>query len=314
VSARANNQAVGAHTRVSHVPILGRIANNIAIREANARNPQTNAMAMQRITQQVSSQLEQEAASQFANASKELQTKTYGPLRKYNLYPDVMQLSTTASELNLSSRLMDADEIGGSQSAPIAAVPSTGLVAQIHESLLTHAFDRLGLNGQEMTEDQVRELLESRLSEILGRPVSIPKPQNAAPEEEQAANTLVFDQNDPVRFTITDGVVTLIIRAGLKRNNGEDIPTQIISVPFTPTLQGDKIVLTRGNVGVKPVTRPPNVSAQVARAQIMRQKIQSALPEQTVDATFEIEQQNKTVKLTLIELIAQGGWLTLSFQ
>jgi hypothetical protein len=117
-----------------------------------------------------------------------------------------------------------------------------------------------------------------------------------------------------VRFTIIDGVVTLIIRAGLKRNNGEDIPTQIISVPFTPTLQGDKIVLTRGNVGVKPVSRPPNVSAQVARAQIMRQKIQSALPEQTVNATFEIEQQNKTVKLTLVELIAQGGWLTLSFE
>ncbi|WP_139228169.1 hypothetical protein [Planctomicrobium piriforme] len=314
VSARANNQTVGATTKFSHVPILGRVANSIAIREANSRSPQTNAMAVQRIKEQVSTQLEKEAGEQFANASKQLQTKTYGPLRKYNLYPDVMTLSTTDSEMRFSSRLMDPDEIAGSTSAPIASLPANGMVAQVHESLLSHAFDRLGLNGKTMTEDEVRVLLESRLTEILGRPVEIPKPQNAAPEAEQQANTFVFDEKDPVRFTIDNGVVTLFIRAGLKRANGDDIPTQIISVPFTPTLQGDKILLTRGNVGVKPVVRPPNVTAQVARAQVMRQKIQTALPEQTVNAVFEVEQKGKVIKLAIVDLTAQGGWLVLALK
>ncbi len=312
ISAYANNQTVGARTKFSHVPLFGRMADRIAVRRANELRPQTNALAVQKIRNQVSAELEREAAEQFANASKQLQTKTYGPLRKYNLYPDVMALSTTDSELRFWGRLMGEKEIGGSVAIPVANVPSNGLVAQIHESLLSHAFDRLGLNGQTMTEDQVRELLESRLSEILDRKVEIPKPAGQPDAEEQSANVLVFAEEDPVRFTIENGIVTLFIRAGLKRENGEDIPTQIISVPFQPTLQGDKIVLTRGNVGVKPVVRPPSVAAQVARAQVMRQKIQSALPEQSIDRTMEVRtQNNKIVKLTISDLTAEGGWLVL---
>jgi len=315
ISAYANNQTVGATTRFSRIPIFGRVANKIAIRKANELRPQTNAMAVQKITEQVSQELEREAAEQFANASKQLQTKTYGPLRKYNLYPDVMALSTTDSELRLWSRLMDSGEIAGSQAIPVASIPSGGMVAQIHESLLTHAFDRLGLNGKTMTEDEVRQLLESRLTEILGRQVEIPKPEGQADAAEQAANTLVFAEEDPVRFTIDGGVVTIFVRAGLKRDNGDDIPTQIISVPFTPSLDGDKIVLSRGNVGVKPVSRPSSVAAQVTRAQIMRQKIQSALPEQSIDRSLKVTTSNhKVVTISVDDLIAEGGWLVLTIK
>jgi len=315
VSAYANNQTVGATTRFSRLPILGRVATNIAIRKANELRPQTNALAVQKIRQQVSAELEREANEQFANASKQLQTKTYGPLRKYDLYPDVLALSTTSSELRLWSRLMGSGEIAGSQAVPIAAVPSDGLVAQIHESLLSHAFDRLGLNGKTMTEDEVRQLLESRLSEILDRKVEIPKPAGQADAAEQAANTLVFAEEDPVRFTINGGEVTLFIRAGLKRDNGDDIPTQVISVPFHPSLQGDKIVLTRGNVGVKPVDRPSSVAAQVTRAQVMRQKIQSALPEQSFDRSMKVTTpSNKEIVLSVTDLVAEGGWLVLTLK
>jgi len=314
VSAYANNQTVGATTRFSRLPILGRVATNIAIRKANELRPQTNALAVQKIRDQVSEELEREADEQFANASKQLQTKTYGPLRKYNLYPDVMALSTTNHELRMWSRLMGDGEIAGSQAIPIASIPSDGMVAQIHESLLTHAFDRLGLNGKTMTEDEVRHLLESRLSEILDRKVEIPKPAGQADAAEQAANTLVFAEKDPVRFTIANGSVTLFIRAGLKRDNGDDIPTQIISVPFEPKLEGDKIVLTRGNVGVKPVARPSSVAAQVTRAQVMRQKIQSALPEQSLDRSMKVSTNEKEVTLTVSDLIADGGWLVLTLK
>lgn len=315
ISAYANNQTVGATTRFSRMPLLGRMADRIAVRKANELRPQTNALAVQKITDQVGVELEREAAEQFGNASKQLETKTYAPLRKYNLYPDVMALSTTDSELRLWTRLMDTGEIAGSQAVPVASVPANGMVAQIHESLLSHAFDRLGLNGKTMTEDEVRALLESRLSEILDRKVEIPKPAGQEDAAEQAANTLVFAEEDPVRFAINDGVVTLFIKAGLKRDNGDDIPTQIISVPFHPSLQGDKIVLTRGNVGVKPVVRAPSVAAQVTRAQVMRQKIQSALPEQSFDRTMEVTAQSgKVVKITVSDLVAEGGWLVLTLR
>lgn len=314
VSVNANNRTVGARTKFSGVPILGGIANRIAMREATSRTPQANAIARNKIADQVRNQLNNEAGQQFANASSQLQAETYAPLRKYDLYPDVMSFSTTDSELRVRTRLMASNELAGSKPAPMTSIPSNGMVAQIHETLLTNSFDRLGLNGQTMTEDEVRALLEERLSEILNREVKFPQPEPSEESEEQAGNTLVFDETDPVRFTVGNGEVTLIIRAGLKRDNGEDIPTQIISVPFTPTMSDGQILLTRGTVSVRPVSRPPSVAAQVTRAQVMRQKIQSALPERTIDSTFEIETNNKKIRMNIASIEAYGGWLTLKLK
>lgn len=314
VSVSAHNQTVGASTKFNGVPILGGVARNIAMREASARTPQANAIAASKISSQVREQLDREADRQFADASQKLQSDTYGPLRKYNLYPAAMSVSTSENELRLFSRVMDEQELGGSRAIPVSSVPADGLVAEIHETLPTRFFDRIGLAGKTLTEDEFRQLLESRLSEILNRKVEIPKPENAPSQEEQSKNKLVFADHDPVRFTFADGIATIIIRAGMKRDNGDDIPTQIISVPFTPTLSEGKVLLTRGNVGVKPVSRPPNIGAQVTRAQIMRQKIQSALPERTVDAGMDVEQNNKKVHMNVTRISVGGGWLTLTVQ
>ncbi|WP_437192833.1 hypothetical protein [Planctomicrobium sp. SH527] len=314
VSASSNNQAVSARTRYSGMPLFGRIADNVAMREASERVPQSNATSAQRIRQQVGAELESESNKQLAKATSDLEAKTYARLRKFDLYPDVLSLSTTDNELMVYGRVMGSKEIAGSAPFPITNVPANGMVAQIHESLLSHSFDRLGLNGKELTEDQAREELSKSLTDLFGRSVTLKKPEAAETDAELQANVLVFDKEDAVRFQIENDVVTIQIRAGLKRENGEEIPTQIITVPFTPSLANGKVVLTRGNVGVRPVTRPPNVAAQVARAQIMRRKIQSALPELTFDNTFEVKREGKIVRLQLVDLSAQGGWLQLALK
>jgi hypothetical protein len=322
VSARANNQTVGARTKFSSVPLLGRIANKIAIREANSRSPQTNALTARKISSRVQEDLDEEAAEQFANATRDLQANTYGPLRRYGLYPDVMSLSSTHNDMFLRTRTMNGREIGGSNAIPYSNIPGDGLVAQIHESLLNHAFDRIasdingekGLKGQTLSDEEVRHLLEKRISELLNRQVSFPEPENAGTDE-QAANKFVFAEEDPVRFTIENGVVTLFIKAGLDLANGQTIPTQIISVPFRATIQGDQIQLTRGgNVGVKGIVRASNAREQIIRAQIMRQKIDSSLPPRNIAGTFEIAQGDRKIKLTITELTAESGWLLIELR
>jgi hypothetical protein len=322
ISARANNQTVAARTKFSGVPLLGRVANRIAIREANSRSPQTNAMTARKISSRVQEDLDEEAAEQFANATRDLQANTYGPLRRFGLYPDVMSLSSTQNDMFLRTRTMNGQEIGGSNAIPFSSIPGDGLAAQIHESLLNHAFDRIasdvngekGLKGQTLSDQEVRDLLEKRISELLNRPVSFPEPENAS-KDEQAANKFVFAEEDPVRFTIENGVITLFIKAGLDLANGQSIPTQIISVPFRATIQGDQIQLTRGgNVGVKGIVRASNAREQIIRAQIMRQKIDSSLPPRSIAGTFEIAQGDRKVKLTVTELTAESGWLLIELR
>ncbi len=313
VGVNANSRTVGATTKFSWIPIVGRIANNIAFNEAESRGPQINALTENKIRTQVRKSLDEEVDKKFAEASLELQANRYGPLRQYGMFPDTMQVSSTSSEIVVHSRLMLKEEIGGSRTAPNVTIPRNGLVVQVHESLLTNGSERLDLHGKTMTESELRDYLEDRFSKILGRKVEVPSPEVKVGEE-AAENTLVFDEIDPLRFVIENGQVELRMRTGLKREGADDIPVQEISVPFEITLNGDKVALKRGNVGVKPISRPPSIAEQVTRANVMRQNIQKSLGDKDFDSTFDLEQQGKTLRLQITKITAEEGWLNISLR
>ncbi len=309
VSVQANNQPVGASTRYSG-RLFGNIAERIAMREANDRRGEANAYTQRSIRQQVSNELNSETNTRFSNASMELQNRLYGPLREYGLYPDAMSYSSTSNEILVRTRLSAETELGGGATLPGINPPRNGLVAQIHESLLTNSSNRLDLGTegkQKMTNGELQALIEERLSRILDREVSLGDDENEAMDD---GNTFVFDQPNPIRFQIANGEVTLILRAGLERE-GDDIPTQIITVPLVPTMSEGKVLLNRGNVGVKPVSKPSSVAEQVARANVMRQKIQKALPEKELKSTFTFEQDGKKIDLSITGIHADNGWLTI---
>lgn len=311
ISVQANNQPVGVSTRYSG-GLFGGYADRVAMREANARRGQANAYTQRSIQNEVSSSLNKEVDSRFQSASLDIQNRINSPLREYGLYPDELALSSTSSEIRYQSRLSAETELAGGVPVPGQVAPANGLLVQIHESLLTNGSNRLDLGTEgktRMSEGELRSLLEERLSKILDREVKL-----SDSETEMDGNMFVFDEPGPIRFSIRDNSVIITVRAGLERDGGDNIPPQIITVPLTPSLQGDKLVLNRGNVGVRPVERPSSVAEQVARANVMRQKIQSALPEREFDAAWELDYEKRKISVTLTGISANNGWLTLLFQ
>ncbi len=136
-----------------------------------------------------------------------------------------------------------------------------------------------------------------------------------ANEEKNANTRLIFDTVDPISFRFEDGQIIMSLRAGLERPGEEEIPTQIISVPLRLTVEGDQVVMTRGPVGVKPVERPRNVGESIARAQIMRSKIEQDIPaRREQDGKKEITQQGKTITVQVSSIAAEDGWLTLTVE
>lgn len=309
VGVSANNRTVGATTKYSGMPLFGRIADNIAYKEAVSRTGQANAYTSRRISNELSSRLNRETDGEFSKASMKLEER-YGVLREYGLYPDALQLSSTETQLRIQARLMQEDELGGTRALPGMKSPSDGVLIHVHDSLLTNSVERLDLAGKTMTESEVRALLEERLSKLLDREIDLPEPE-AEEGEEPSDNTLVFDAEDPVRFDIEEGMLKIIIRAGLQRENAEPIPTQVITVPLKFSIADGQVVVTRDNVGVKPVERPSSVAEQITRANVMRQNIQRALPERSFDATLELEQGGRKVHLTVRKITARNHWLTI---
>jgi hypothetical protein len=234
---------------------------------------------------------------------------------------------------------MEPQELAGQAPSVEPSLASDGLAIQVHESLLNNGADRLELAGKTMTDQELKALMEERISKLLGREFHFTKPEpvedveapqpeapaegeapapeaDAAPAEGEEAvepdgetNTYVFDTHDPLRFQIDDGTLTIILRTGLKREGGEEIPTHVIEVPLKLSVNGDKIVMTReGSVRVVPA---PGVPRSIPRQNIMRANIQRSIPERSFDGKINIEQENKKITLDVTSIEAENGWLTV---
>lgn len=310
VGANANTHIYGARTKHSGVPIIGKIADGIALDVAQSRAGEANAYTAQQIRSEVGPRLDNEAQTKFDKANLELETRVWGPLREQGMYPDSMSWSSTDTEALVRTRLMDIDELAGANPAPTLGIPANGILIQLHESLLSNFADRFELAGKTMKESELRKMLEERLSKLLGKEVDIAEPA-VAEGEKPVDNTLIFDAVDPVRFQAEGGQIKIVMRAGLKPENGDEIPVQIISVPMTFKVEGNQVLLQRGNVGVKPIAPPENVGLQVTRARVMIQNIQRAIPDKAMKADFTRTVEGKEISMSIIGIDARDGWVSV---
>jgi hypothetical protein len=195
--------------------------------------------------------------------------------------------------------------------------------------------------GESMTDAQVKAELERFLSLVAGRKIEIgktavvgkntplkavppvppgpgakpapaPAPAPAAAPESTDNSLLVFDKDDPIRFTIENGEVSLILRAGIKQEGKEDIPTQSITVPLRLSVKGNQVVVDRGTVQVAPATATTDRAQQVVRAGVMRKKLESVFQPIALDAVIHVPREGRAdADLTIADIKAFGGWLTI---
>jgi len=314
-SARPNVKTVGAVTRFTKIPIVGKVADKIAYQQAVQRTPQVNYITAGKINSRVRRELNKEADDQFAEANANLQEKRYAPLRKYGMYPQESHVSSTEVEMSIISRLMDDGQIGGSLNPPMLGLPEAGAVAQIHESLLSNGFEGIGLAGQTLSAPEIRQLLDERFTEILGRDIDLPEP--SAAEANSRDVKFGFPKSKPVWFSFDNGTLSLTVFASLILEDGSEIPTRMITIPFALELVDDKIVFTRGNISV---VVPEKIEGETAlEAQIRNRRVRQAFEQQfeqsrTEDAKFEMEIDDRKVELRITSLAAHGGWLTLTLE
>lgn len=309
ISVDANNTTTGARTHVSRLPIIGRIADSIAVREAQRRRPQGEAIAASRLTGRVVPELDQAVNQEFGELNSRIDREFWQPLREEGLYPDARQLMTSENTFRMLTRMMKPGELGGSTPWE-PDVPFDSVTLMVHESLLNNSADTLGFAGQELRDEEVRDRIENLLSRLLQRDVQFPADERPAGENEP--NVYIFAEQDPIRFAIRNGELYLTIQSGFRREGEESIPTKRIVVPLNFTVHGNMIHVNRGTVRVYPVGRADVGAAQlVAQAGIIRNKIEGALPERQVDGTTTLDVEGRQVPVTIARLDLLNGWLRI---
>ena len=334
-----NNTTTGASTAMSGLPIFGRMADSIAVGEAERRRGESEAIAADRIQTRVLPEVDTRVDKLIQDANSRLHKDLHKRLREAGVYPTAVRATSNQTFLRLSAEIADKQELAGDV-APSIGYEKAGLVLQLHESLLTNGARRMKFAGQSTTDAQVKAELERFLSLLAGRKIEIgktgvsspptafkkvppgpsapgAKPAEApapAPAEEQSGDNslLVFDKDDPIRFSIENGEVSLVLRAGIKQEGKEDIPAQSITVPLRMSVKGNQIIVDRGTVQVAPVTAGADRAQQVVRAGVMRKKLESVFKPMALDGVIHVPREGRPdADLAIADIKAFGGWLTI---
>jgi hypothetical protein len=311
IAVNPHNTTTGIATKLSGIPILGRIANSIAADQVEEKRGQAEAIAASRVQDGVLPRFNQEVDRSFAEQGYKLNNEVFSGLRSTGLFPDTFNYQTADQLLTINARVMAPHQIGGDMPES-RLLTATGATALIHETALNNAVDKIGLAGQTVTETELKAKIEAFISKATNKPFKfeIPAPTEPAGDgDEKSLNAIIFSQVDPIRVRIVDNELVIVIRAGFKQEGKDDIPTQEITVPITLEATGRQIIAKAGNVVV---AASEGQGGGVGVRAVVRKKIQSVLPDRTVDAKVEIKTPDKTVIAYVSKLKLVDGWLSVS--
>lgn len=311
ISVSPHNTTTGVSTKFSWVPILGRIANNIASNEVEKKRGEAEAIAASRVQDAVLPRYNSEVNASFASSADRLEKEFFAGLRGANIYPDTYTYQTSDKVLAMNARLMTDNQIGANVPASILT-SVTGARALLHESVVNNAIDQIGLAGQTLTEPELRAKIEEFLSKALNRPFKFEAPpasETSQDEDEKKLSGIIFAPTDPIRVRMQNGQLVIIIRAGFKQEGKEDIPMREINVPITFNVVGKTIEAKRGNVIV---AAAEGQGGGIAVNTVVRKKIQSVLPDRIVDSKVEFKTPEKTVNAYVTDLKMVDGWAAVS--
>ncbi|MFN0056734.1 MAG: hypothetical protein ACKV0T_31710 [Planctomycetales bacterium] len=313
INVNANNTTTGAATSYSGMPLLGPFADRIAVREAEKLRGESEAIAASRVRDNVLPRFNSQIDENFGAKSKmngDVAARI-AALKELNLYPDAKSYSTTETELRVSTRLMGGTELGGGDPNP-ALILGRGVTILVHESLLNNSADRMGLQGQTLTDDQLREKIEQQLTKLLGREVKF---NNDKPvDSDEAAKSLIFHNSDPIRFEASGGELVVTLRAGLKQEGKEEIPTQIIRIPLTISVDQKNVVIEPAGVSVSSLDAAANAAEQGVRAGVIKKKIEASFPRREIDRVSYLERAGHKTLVAVTRVKALDGWLSITFE
>ena len=305
--------AVDANNTIVDVAAKSSLVRRIARKKAIKLTPRSEQIAAQKVAADVAPEFNGEVDKQFKQATADLAKHVNGPLDELKLAPAGRSVTSTDTELRVSSQLMGSGELAGGMPNP-AVVSKKGLVVHLHESAINNALDRMNLAGKTMTEDDVKAEFEKTVSTFLGREFHFKS--EAKTSDDSGPTTLMFAADDPIRVRIAEGQLKLIIRAGLKQGGGkEDIPAQVVTMPFDVRIAGENVAVARGSVKVSAVSRPKSRAKQIVRAGVVRKKLTAALKNRMIDRHFNVTREGADpINLSVTRVEANDGWLSIVFE
>ncbi len=190
----------GLRTDFDGIPLLGLLAQDIALSQRERSMPEAQAEARQKLIARITQQFEAEAGTRLAKLQELVERRLLQPAHRLGLEPRLIQASTQPDRLIARWRLAASDQLGAHTPRP--RIPE-GVVAsfQIHQSAVNNVLARLSLAGRMLTPTE----LQAEMAELLDAPELADDP---SPREDVLIG---FASVDPVLVHFQDGRVTIVL-------------------------------------------------------------------------------------------------------
>ena len=294
---RSTNKMVGMQSELDGVPVLGWVARRVAERKIAEQSPQVENYTRHRLESTIKQRFDTQIENQLSDMQSYLYSNMIEPLTALELEPTPLEMRSTDSRVIMRYRLAGFDQMGGNTARP-RGLQNSLLSMQIHETALNNLLNRIELNGNEYTAQELTE----HLANVFGW-------QSTDTAQSRDA-TFEFAPFDPIRVTFAHG--SAAVQLNLKRlriGNGKTWKNLTATCNFIPQSEGGKILFVQDGSGVELSGHRLNLRDQVAVRAIFTAlfKDQYELP---------ILPKNIAQKLgpsaTITQLELNDGWIGLS--
>jgi len=315
VSASPVEASADTHTDVTGIGINKKFGKNLIRRIATKKiaetKPKAEAIAEGRARDRLRQQFTEQTEPALDQFRTQFQSRVRGPLEARGLYPEMLHLNTTGSELVVTARKSLANQLAA-VSLPPATGPNNLLAARVHESAVNNMLEQK-FSGRILRQGDVAAMAK----EMKG---SMPESLGSDPDEPQWEVT--FAKQRPISVSTADGRMKLMVRGDKFVSGDREFPGMDIWATYAIGHAPQGIMLVReGDVQIYPPGFVPGGGEKLSPAETSLRRILQRRFDKLFKSEIEIADlplQGELAAagpLPLNELVARrDGWIVAGWR
>jgi hypothetical protein len=297
---------IGISSRVGR-----RLIQRIASKKIAETKPKAQAVAEERARDRVRRQFAEQTDPAVDQIRNEFESRVRGPLVSRGLYPEMLHLSTTDSQLHVTARKALPAQLAAASMPP--SVSSRAVItAQVHESVVNNVLE------EKFGGAIVRQADVERLARESGRDM----PQSLGTDKDQPPWEVTFSRYRPITVSVADGRVKVMVRGDKFMSGDRDYPGMDIWATYAiGKAPHGWLLLREGDVQIYPPGFEPGGEAKLSIKETSIRRILQKRFEQVFKSEIEIPDLPLEGELAamgplpLADLVARrDGWIAASWR
>jgi hypothetical protein len=288
-----------------------KLIRRIATKKIAETKPKAEAIAEGRARDRLRQQFTEQTEPALAQFREQFQSRVRGPLEARGLYPEMLHLNTTDSELVVTARKSLANQL-----AAVSLPPSLGssnlLTARIHESAVNNVLEQK-FSGRILRQADV----DAMAKEMKGS-----MPESLGSDPDQPPWEVTFAKQQPISVSTADGRMKLMVRGDKFVSGDREFPGMDIWATYAIGHAPQGIMLVReGDVQIYPPGFVPGGGEKLSPAETSLRRILQRRFDKLFKSEIEIPDlplQGELAAagpLPLNELVARrDGWIAAGWR